>query len=43
MGTVIRMARSLAKRHGASKEAQFSAEFESADLAWVAVGAGAAE
>jgi ParB family transcriptional regulator, chromosome partitioning protein len=29
---VIRMARSLAKRHGASKEAQYSVEFESAEL-----------
>jgi ParB family chromosome partitioning protein len=29
---VIRMARSLAKRHAASKEAQYTAEFESADL-----------
>src|SRR5882724_3404595 len=29
---VIRMARSLAKRHGTSKEAQYSAEFESAEL-----------
>jgi ParB family chromosome partitioning protein len=29
---VIRMARSLAKRQAASKEAQFSAEFESAEL-----------
>jgi ParB family transcriptional regulator, chromosome partitioning protein len=29
---VIRMARSLAKRHPASKEAQYAAEFESADL-----------
>src|ERR1700678_1443153 len=29
---VIRMARSLAKRHPAAKEAQYSAEFESADL-----------
>jgi ParB family chromosome partitioning protein len=29
---VIRMARSLAKRHAASKEAQYSAEFESAEL-----------
>src|SRR6202050_4725631 len=29
---VIRMARSLAKRHPASKEAQYSAEFESAEL-----------
>ena len=27
---VIRMARSLAKRHSVSKEAQYSAEFESA-------------
>ena len=29
---VIRMARSLAKRHATSKEAQYTAEFESADL-----------
>src|SRR6202795_239102 len=29
---VIRMARSLVKRHPASKEAQYAAEFESADL-----------
>jgi ParB family chromosome partitioning protein len=29
---VIRMARSLAKRHPAAKEAQYSAEFESAEL-----------
>jgi ParB family chromosome partitioning protein len=29
---VIRMARSLAKRHPASKEAQYAAEFESAEL-----------
>ena len=29
---VIRMARSLAKRHSTSKEAQYSAEFESAEL-----------
>jgi ParB family chromosome partitioning protein len=29
---VIRMARSLAKRHGTSKEAQYCAEFESAEL-----------
>src|SRR6202046_505889 len=29
---VIRMARSLAKRHGTSKEAQYTAEFESAEL-----------
>src|ERR1700720_4969182 len=29
---VIRMARSLAKRHGGSKESQYTAEFESADL-----------
>src|ERR1700722_17658327 len=29
---VIRMARSLAKRHAASKEAQYAAEFESAEL-----------
>ena len=29
---VIRMARSLAKRHAASKEAQYRAEFESAEL-----------
>jgi ParB family transcriptional regulator, chromosome partitioning protein len=29
---VIRMARSLAKRHAGSKEAQYSAEFESAEL-----------
>ena len=29
---VIRMARSLAKRHGASKESQYMAEFESAEL-----------
>src|ERR1700681_3558789 len=29
---VIRMARSLAKRHGLSKESQYSAEFESAEL-----------
>jgi ParB family chromosome partitioning protein len=29
---VVRMARSLAKRHAASKEAQYSAEFESAEL-----------
>ena len=29
---VIRMARSLAKRHPASKESQYAAEFESADL-----------
>jgi ParB family chromosome partitioning protein len=29
---VIRMARSLAKRHGTSKESQYTAEFESAEL-----------
>jgi ParB family chromosome partitioning protein len=29
---VIRMARNLAKRHGTSKEAQYTAEFESAEL-----------
>ena len=29
---VVRMARSLAKRHPAAKEAQYAAEFESADL-----------
>ncbi len=29
---VIRMARSLARQHGAAKESQYTAEFESADL-----------